>query len=126
MQGAISVAPFVLKIMRHVLFKVKKDKEDSWRKWCVYLVNNKKEVIETLKEENAVYERCLMYEREGEYYVVGSSAFNGEPKKANLEVEINKLHVKAKKDFLGSALAVFEGEFKMPPKFEMLYEFDLR
>ncbi len=94
--------------------------------WCEYLNEFQLEAKETMREENCVYERSVMYERDGDYYMVGSCLYYGEPKKSNLDTELNVKHQNAKKDCLSKAIAVFEGEFKMPPTHEVLYEFDLR
>ncbi len=112
--------------MKHFLFRVNKGKENAWRDWCSYLCTHKVEAEKTMKAENCIYERSVMYKRNEEYYVVGTSFFDGEPKKADMNIEINKLHNKAKKECLGAAIAVFTGEFKMPPEYDILYEFDLR
>jgi len=112
--------------MKHVLFKVREGKENTWRKWCDYLCAHETESKETMRAENCVYERSVMYGRDGEYYVVGTAFFEGEPKKADLNIEINKLHSKAKEECLGSAIGVFSGDFKLPQEYEILYEFDLR
>jgi len=112
--------------MKHVLFKIVKGKENYWRSWCGYLCNVHVEAKDTMREENCVYERSIMYERNGDYYVVGTSEFDGNQKKANLEIRLNVEHQNAKTDCLGKAVAMFEGEFKLPPTHEVLYEFDLR
>ncbi len=67
-----------------------------------------------------------MYERNGDYYVVGTCLFSGDPKKANSNIELNVKHQKVKGECLGKAIALFEGEFILPPFYETLYEFDLR
>lgn len=77
-------------------------------------------------EENCVYERSLMFEREGEYYVLGTSLFVGEPKKANLDIEINARHKEMREECLSKSIAIFDGEFLLPTTYEILYEFDLR
>ncbi len=112
--------------MKHVLFKVVEGKYNDWKSWCNLLSERQSEAEETMREENCVYERSVVYERNGDYYVVGTAAFNGSPQKANLDVELNLQHQKAKQDSLGKAIAVFEGEFILPPNHEVLYEFDLR
>lgn len=112
--------------MKHILFKIQKGKEGAWKEWCSYLCKHHLEAKETMREENSVYERSIMYERNGDYFVVGTSQFSDVPKKANLNVELNIKHQKAKEEFLGRAIAVFEGEFKLPPVYETLYSFDLR
>lgn len=112
--------------MKHVVFKVKEGKQDDWRSWCQVLCERQTEAEETMKEENCVYERSVMFERDGNYYMVGTVGFSGEPKKANLDVALNVQHQKSKGDCLGNAIATFEGDFQLPPLCEVLYEFDLR
>ncbi len=112
--------------MKHTVFKIKEGMQNDWKSWCSFLHDRQLEAEETMREENCVYERSLMYERDGNYYMVGTADFDGSPKKANLDVELNVQHQKAKQDCLGKAVAVFEGEFKLPPDHEILYEFDLR
>lgn len=112
--------------MKNVLFKVKSKKQNIWRSWCAYLIAHQQEAEETMREENCVYERSIMYEREGEFYVVGTSAFKGDFKPANLSIELNIKHHEAKVECLGKAIAVFEGQFHLPFVYEILYEFDLR
>ena len=111
--------------MKHVLFKVIEGKHNDWKSWCKFLCDRQQEAEETMREENCVYERSVMYERDGDYYVVGTADFKGNPKKA-LDVKLNVQHQKAKRDCLSKAIAVFDGEFKMPPNHKVLYEFDLR
>ena len=113
-------------LMRHVLFKVIEEKQNDWRSWCDYLCKHRKEAEETMREERCVYERSVMYECDDSHYVVGTIEFNGEPKKANLSIKLNAQHQKTKKDCLGKVIGVFEGHFKLPPVYEVLYEFDLR
>jgi hypothetical protein len=112
--------------MRHTIFKVIEGKQNDWKSWCEFLYSHQQEVEATMREENCVYERCILYERGGSYYVVGTADFDGDPQRANLEVDLNVQHQKAKRDCLGKAVAMFEGEFKLPPEYEVLYEFDLR
>lgn len=112
--------------MKHTLFKVIEEKQDDWKSWCEFLCRHQLEAEETMREENCTYERCVLFERGGNYYVVGTTSFDGDPKKANLYVDLNVQHQKAKRDCLGKAIAMFEGEFKLPPEYEALYEFDLR
>lgn len=78
-----------------------------------------------MREENCVYERCVMFERGGDFYVVGSAHFNGDPLRANLYKEINVQHKQHKEHCLGKAVAVFTGEFMLPPNYEMLYTFEV-
>lgn len=112
--------------MKHTLFKVVEGKQDDWKSWCEYLCNHRLEAEETLREENCVYERSIMYERDGFYYVVGTADFDGDPRKSNLNVRLNVQHQNARRDCLSKAIAMFEGEFILPPNHEMLYKFDLR
>ena len=58
--------------MKHVMFKVQKEKQDDWRSWCEYLHEHQSEAKETMHEENCVYERPIIYGRDEDYYVVGS------------------------------------------------------
>ena len=78
-----------------------------------------------MRTENCLYERSIIYERNGDYYVVSTVLFDGEPIKADLNVPINEMHHKAKDECLGGAIGVFVGEFLTPQKFETLYEFNL-
>ena len=105
---------------------MKTNKENDWKKWCEYLRAHEVESKDTMRLENCVYERSVMYERDGEYYVVGTSLLEGEPQKADLKIKINEMHHKAKGECLGGAIAVFSGDFKLPRECEILYEFDLR
>lgn len=109
--------------MKHALFKVVKGKQNDWKSWCEYLRDHHLEAKDTMRTENCVYERSVMYEREGIYYVVGTSQFKGDPKKADLDIDLNVQHHKAKQDCLSKAIAVFEGEFILPPQHDVLYEF---
>lgn len=112
--------------MKHILFKVTEGKQNDWRSWCEYLRDHELQAKETMRTENCVYERSVMYEREGSYYVVGTSQFNGDPKKADLDIELNLQHVNVRQACLSKSIAVFEGAFELPPTHEVLYEFDLR
>ena len=109
--------------MKHFLFQVQNNKHEEWRSWCAYLRNHAEEAKRTMCEENCIYERSIMYKSQDIYYVVGSSDFNGTPKQANLESEINKKHLHIRTECLGKVVAIFKGEFILPPEHEVLYEF---
>jgi hypothetical protein len=112
--------------MKHELFKVVEGKHNDWKSWCEFLCDRQQEAEETMREENCVYERSVIFERDGDHYMVGSCLYYGEPKKANLNIELNVKHQNAKNDCLSKAISIFEGEFLIPPTHEVLYEFDLR
>lgn len=111
--------------MKHVVFKIQPGKENTWRAWGDYLRQHEAEVIKTLEQENCVFERSVMFECNGETFMVGSVQFEGEPKKADMDVALNIDHKKVKSDCL-QAIARFEGCFDVPAKCEIVYEFDVR
>lgn len=109
--------------MKHVLFKV--TDIQGWRTHCAFLNEYATEARETMKFESCVYERSIVYERDGEWYMVGSAIYNGEQKSADMNLEINIKHHEARNKYLGKVVAVFKGEFILPSQYEVLYEFTL-
>jgi len=108
--------------MKHVVYKV--HNVEAWRKHCAYLNEHQNEALASMELENCVYERCVLFERNEETYLVGSAKFLGTPVPADQTLEVNKRH-KAAKCFLSPAVAVFKGEFILPKEYEVLYEFEL-
>jgi len=109
--------------MKHVLRKIKDGKLNEWKSWCYYLVDNEVLAKETMKQENCTRERVVVFNRENEWYVVGSSEHSGEIIEADLSKEINVTHRAKISECLSKTVAVFYGEFKLPPEHEVLYDF---
>ena len=59
---------------KHFLMRVKDGRLDQWKKWCKFLVANKKKVSKTLKQENAVREAGVLFEIDGRFFVYGTNA----------------------------------------------------
>lgn len=66
-----------------------------------------------------------MFERDGEIFMVGSMEFEGEPKKADMNVALNIEHKNTKSECL-QVIAMFEGNYHLPAQYEIVYEFDKR
>ena len=82
-------------------------------------------VCDTMSLENCVFERSVLFKCEDNTYVVGSMQFDGVPQKADLSIGINKMHKATLHECL-MPIAAFEGEYKLPPDYETVYEFDKR
>lgn len=109
--------------MKHVLFKVREGKLSDWESWCDTLREREGEAKETMRYERCTYERAVAYKRNGDWYVVGSSQFDGALRKADMNIELNQKHQEAKETCLGDAIGVFQGKFILPPEYKVLYEF---
>jgi len=88
--------------MKYVLFKVKKDKLQAWKDWCKTLSTEfKKESLETLKEENLLFEGCLVFPVGNDSYVIGYTLENNDGvKPTNLDRDLNKKHLEKRKECL--------------------------
>lgn len=75
--------------------------------------------------ENCVYERSVVFERQGDWYMVGTVNHQGEQKPADMNIELNQIHKEAREKYLGYGIAKFEGDFVFPQNAETLYEFVL-
>ncbi|HMA78243.1 MAG TPA: DUF6176 family protein [Candidatus Paceibacterota bacterium] len=111
--------------MKHVLFKIRPGKESAWKAWGDYLHQQETQVVKTLKQENCVYERSVIFVCGGETFMVGSMEFDGQPEQANMSAALNIEHKRVKGECL-QALAKFEGEYHLPTQYEIVYEFDTR
>lgn len=81
-----------------VLFRVKNERVDEWRSWCLEIENElKKEASETLVEENILQEISIIFKIDNEYYGLGFMEVNGEILSANMNKEINIKHKEMKK-----------------------------
>jgi hypothetical protein len=101
--------------MKFVLFKIKEGKLDTWKNWCgVLRTTYKEEALETLKEEGLIYEACVGFEIEGNWYTLG--IVQGEEKPINLERELNIKHRAIRKECLQ----------RVTPDFETWYELSIK
>ena len=77
-----------------MLLKVKKGKRAVWEAWCKVLNDRKGEALETLKEEDLVQERCLLFGEGDESYVLYMhKAVEGKIKlPSRKEREMNRVH----------------------------------
>lgn len=79
------------------LFKIKKDKIQTWKDWCISLQKKfSKEAIETLKEEGLESEFYTVFEIKGDFYTLagGYRLKNG----STSDRELNKMHNDKKKE----------------------------
>lgn len=78
----------------YTLFKIKNGKRQKWLDWCHELEQRHEEVIVTLKEENLLRERCLLFgEGYNSYLLYMHTPANEDGKQpANLDKEINVKH----------------------------------
>lgn len=75
------------------VFKLKKDKVDTWKDWSAFLNNHKEEALTTLREENILYEGSLLFQMQNDWYVcLFAYTENGLIKSANLDTELNVTH----------------------------------
>lgn len=111
--------------MKHVVFKIKPGKKSVWQAWGDYLHEHEAEVLATMEQENCMFERSIIFERESELFMIGSIQFNGQPKKADMTIELNQKHAAIKNECL-IGIATFEGNYNVPDQYETVYEFDRR
>ena len=87
--------------MKINLFKIKESKLAQWKEWCGLLhTEYRTEAIETLKEENVLYEAFGIFELKGEWFTLGFGEDNGEPLSANPNRKLNQQHILNKKECL--------------------------
>lgn len=51
------------------VFKLKKEKVDSWKEWAQFLNDHASKVIPTLRQENILYEGSLLFQLDEDWYV---------------------------------------------------------
>lgn len=79
------------------LFKIKNEKVQEWKEWCIILQEKlNKEAIETLKEEGLESEFYTIFEIQGGFYTLAGGNRLKEGKITNRE--INKIHNDKKKE----------------------------
>jgi len=81
--------------MNSTLFKIKKGKLATWLEWCAYLNNEKETAVETLREENILFEGSMHFKIHDDDYVLLYASHTGDPLPAT-DREINKLHKEKK------------------------------
>ena len=88
-----------LRMFESVLFKVKTNKLNVWLSWCTELSSRKDEAIETLIEENEIFESSSNFRVGGDYFVIMSGYSEKEllPSSAR---EINHIHKNKKRECL--------------------------
>lgn len=102
-----------------------KDHVGDWRNWCQYLNEHTEDVKETMRSENCIYERCVIFDTLSDWYAVGTVEHNGEQQLADMTVQLNRDHKRNRDLCLGSPIAKFRGEFQLPLNHEILYEFQV-
>ena len=79
-------------IKGHII-KLKSDKIEEWQRWGEFLMQNRKEAQETIREENLKFEGFFIFEINNDFYTCGFMLENeGGVKETNLQKEINNLH----------------------------------
>lgn len=109
--------------MKHTLFKVNKDSVDEWRDWCRFLSEHAEQAKETMRQENCVYERCILFQSADTWYVIGTVAHNNEQQPADMTVKLNRDHKEKRDRCLSPQMIRFDGEFTIKDNYEVLYEF---
>lgn len=84
--------------MKGVLYKIKQNKLDAWKKWCTYLMTHEKEVLKTMKYEGVTLEGFLLFELNGKFYTLGFGDEGTSP--ADMTNELNQKHSKTKTECL--------------------------
>ena len=93
------------------LWKVKEGKREEWLEWCKGIMTNYEEAAETLKEEQLIEERCVLFDVGDESYLVYfHQPEEGKQKlPANMEKEINRMHFKKMEECLERCTEKTEG-----------------
>jgi hypothetical protein len=85
---------------KYSLYKVKPNKLEDWKVWCVQLETEYKTVVlDTLKEENVKNEVCVLFEAAGEYFVLGTVS-GDDLKSSDKTRELNQLHIAKRQECL--------------------------
>ncbi len=85
--------------MKINLFKIKDGKLETWLEWGRLIMGiNKKEAIDTLKEEGLTYEACGVFLIDKNYYTIG--IFEGKALPENMNRKLNVIHKEKKKECL--------------------------
>lgn len=79
-------------MVRYILFKVKKGKLDTLKKWGIYLQKHKKEVLQALKYERVNYETLQLFKTKGEWYVLGVMECQKNFRPADMKDPLNAKH----------------------------------
>ncbi|OGZ63870.1 MAG: hypothetical protein A3A98_01110 [Candidatus Staskawiczbacteria bacterium RIFCSPLOWO2_01_FULL_40_39] len=75
---------------KYIFWKIKPGKKQTWINWCNEIIQHQNEVIETMKEENLIHERCVIFE---DYVFYEHETVEGKEKKPmNPNREINQKH----------------------------------
>lgn len=78
--------------MKGKIFKIKKDKLETWKTWCLELNSiHKKEALETLVEEGLSREYGGIFELHDGHY--GYILTDKEGKPSNKDRELNRIHL---------------------------------
>ncbi|OGZ43841.1 MAG: hypothetical protein A3J55_00180 [Candidatus Ryanbacteria bacterium RIFCSPHIGHO2_02_FULL_45_17b] len=89
--------------IKYTIWKIKSGKLEVWKAWCHELMTTRyEEALITISEENLVHEKCVIFEKEGENYVIYThGTVEGKAKKkANMDHAVNKKHFKIMKECL--------------------------
>lgn len=77
------------------IYKIRSGKLEVWKEWAKYLEENKEVTIDTIREENLIFEGSFVFTIKGEFYAcLYGKPGEGGMKKASLEREINVEHRK--------------------------------
>lgn len=81
--------------MKFVIYKIKTGKRETWEAWCRSILNeHRSEAIDTLREENILYENCyILGEADNSYVLFSTEEGVGGKKATNLERELNQVHL---------------------------------
>ncbi|HEY0908379.1 MAG TPA: hypothetical protein VGE35_03465 [Candidatus Paceibacterota bacterium] len=101
--------------MKYKKFKVKEGREAQWRSWCLSLIHEKAQVLETMKEEAVTRETCWIKDGFVYYGMEGLCL-------PATDREINRLHKQNRRECLE-----VPGEFieSVPNGSEVLFDFNL-
>lgn len=87
------------------IYKIKKDKVDEWRAWCTKLGTELRELaLSTIKEEGNTLEGFVLFQIGDDFFTLGFG--EGDFLPANIDKEINRLHIEKKKECLDENIAV--------------------
>jgi hypothetical protein len=88
-------------MIKTVLLKIKKGKEDIWKEWCKKIQNQLyDEAVESLKEEKVKQEIVIKFELQNSTYSI--AFMDGDCLPANPNREINKMHKQMKAECIES------------------------
>jgi len=84
------------------IFRIKKGKRKIWENWCEEIMSRKEEAMETLREENLIQEKCIIFGTEDNSYVFyrHETVPGKEKLPMNLSREMNIKHKKIMEECL--------------------------